>query len=145
MARKFERLLHRGHIKDGALVLENPRWFKGMLQLYVDTPVTILVERRKSSPSAEQFGYLWGVVYPEASQVTGHSPDELHQIMKSLHLSEKHVWRGMEITTVQSTTKLTRNELAEFITNVIVTFNELGIEIPPADKLYQFRDYQQDV
>jgi hypothetical protein len=139
MAKKFDRLVARGELTDGGLIkYDNPKWVRGMLQQYDPCPIVVLFERRRSSPSAEQRGYLWGVVYPEISAVTGHTPDELHQIMKRLHLLEKHVWRGKEIVTVKSTSELTMGELAEFITNVILTANELGIEIPPADKLYQF-------
>lgn len=140
MAKKFDRLVARGELVEGGLIkYNNPKWVRGMLQQYDPCHITVLFERQRSSPSAEQRGYLWGVVYPEISAVTGHHPDELHAIMKRLHLLEKHVWRGNEITTVKSTGDLTMNELAEFITNVILTANELGIEIPPADPLYQFK------
>lgn len=124
---------------DGRLVLDNERWFRGMLQGYDDCKVTVVVERQKSHPSSEQRGYLWGVVYPEISRHTGHSPDELHEIFKARHLVKKHLWRGAELTTVRSTGDLTMNELAEFITDVVVEAGELGIEVPPPDKLYQFR------
>lgn len=140
MGKKFDRLVHRAAITEGKLVLDNPSWFRGMLQLYDDAPVTVLIERRKSSPTGEQWGYLWGVVYPEASAVTGHTPEELHEIMKSKHLRRKMVWRGTEVTTVRGASDLNMNELAEFITNVTLTFNEMGIDIPPPDKLYQFRE-----
>lgn len=139
MAKKFERLVHYGRIEGGKLVLNNPRWFRGMIGLHDDCRVSILVERHKSSPSREQWGYLWGVVYPEASVVTGHSPDELHEIMKGLHLRKRHLWRGTELVTVGSASDLSSNELAEFITSVILTFNEMGIEIPPPDPEYQWK------
>lgn len=140
MARKFDRLVHLGSIKDGELVFDNPKWFKGMFQLYEDCRVRVLVERYKANATKEQWGYLWGVVYPEAARVTGHSQEELHEIMKSMHLRRKMVWRGHEVTTVRGASDLTMNELAEFITDVVFTLNELGIEIPPPDKLYQFRE-----
>jgi hypothetical protein len=139
MAKRFDRLVHYGRIENGKLILNNQRWFRGMMQLYEDCRVSILVERQKNSPSAQQWGYLWGIVYDEASRVTGHTPDELHRIMKSLHLKDKSLWRGMEIVTTASASELSSNELAEFITNVILTLNEMGIEIPPPDKLYQFK------
>lgn len=140
MARRLERLVAHGELlENGVVEYDNPRWVKGMLQQYDPCRISILFERRKSSPSKEQWGYLWGVVYPEISLHTGHSPDELHQIMKRLHLLEKHVWRGTELTTVKSASELTLGELAEFITNIIQTAGEMGIEIPDPDKLYQFK------
>lgn len=139
MAKKFDRLVHRGSITGGKLVLENPKWFRGMIALHDDCNVNVLVEKRKSGPTSEQRGYLWGVVYVEASKVTGHTPEELHEIMKSKFLRRKMVWRGTEVTTVRSTSDFTMNELAEFITNVVHAFQETGIEIPEPDPLYQFR------
>lgn len=140
MSKPFERLAHWASIKDGKLVLDNPRWFKGMIALHDDCEVQVIVERKKSDPSSQQRGYLFGVVYAEASRYTGYTPDELHEVMKTLHLKRKHLWRGSELVTVGSTTALSKNELAEFIMNVVLTLNEMGIEVPPPDKLYQFKD-----
>lgn len=139
VARTFERLLHNGQLKEGKLVLDNPEWFNGMLSLYADTAVSVTVERTRHSKSREQLGYYWGVVLPELSSHTGHSIDELHEIFKSKLLRKQRVWRGQKLTTVGSTQDLSVNEMADFITNVIVEANELGIEVPPADKSYQFK------
>lgn len=141
MARKFDRLVAHAELLEGGTVQYNsPSWVRGMLQQYDPCPIIVLFERVKASPTAEQWAYLWGVVYVEASRETGHTPEELHEIMKSKHLRRKMVFRGTEITTVQGASDLTMNELAEFITNVIQTLAEMGIEVPPADKLYQFRE-----
>ena len=140
MGKRFERFVHRGSLLDGKLVLDNPKWFRGMLQQYDDAPVTVLVERRQSNPTSEQWGYLWGVVYEDISVETGHTPDELHEIFKALILSKKHVWRGTEVKTVPGASKLTMNELAEFITEVRRLAGEAGIETRDADPEYQFRD-----
>jgi len=140
MARKFERLVHYGQLKDGKLELANPRWFRGMMQLFADCDVVVTIERKKRSKSQEQLGYLWGVVYPYISDHTGHAPEELHEIFKSKFLRERKQWRGGEITTLKSTADMSTNEMAEFITNVIVEAAELGIDVPEPDKLYQFRE-----
>lgn len=134
MARTFERLIHNGFLKGGKLVLDNPKWFNEMLSLYADAPVSITVERVRHSKSKEQLGYYWGVVLPEIAADTGHSIDDLHEIFKSKHLRKKKVWRGQNITTISSTKELAVGEMAEFITSVIAEANELGIEIPPANK-----------
>lgn len=140
MARSFDRLVALGELKDGTLVFRNPRWVKGMLKQYADCKIRVVFEKMKREKSKEQLGYLWGVVYPEISRHTGHSPEELHEIFKSKFLREKKVWRGSEITTLGSISQMTTGELAEFITNVILEAGELGIEVPPADPAYQFKD-----
>lgn len=139
MARKFERLNHHGHIENGKLVLDNARWFKGMLQQFDNTPVVLTLERKKNSRSKEQLGYLWGVVYPLISQHTGHTPEDLHDIFKSKFLRNKRVWRGGDMIVVGTTSSLSSNEMAEFITNIIVEAGELSIAVPPPDPSYQWR------
>lgn len=139
MARKFERISHHGHIVDGKLVLDNARWFRGMLQQYSDVAVVVTLERKKSSRSKEQMGYLWGVVYEHISEHTGHTPEDLHDIFKAKYLRRKKLWRGGELVTIGSTSELSSNEMAEFLTNVILEANELGIVVPEPDPAYQWR------
>lgn len=140
MAKRFERLVARAELLGGGKIeFKNKKWVKGMLAQYDPCHITVLFERQRKNPSREQWGYLWGVVYPAISEHTGHSPEELHKIMKRLHLLEKLKWRGTEISTIRGASELNANELAEFMTNVIQTAAELGIEIPLPDPLYQFK------
>lgn len=137
--RKFEHLTHRGNIKDGKLVLNNPKWFKGMLQMYSDADVVVTLERKKNSKSKEQQGYYWGIILQYISEYTGQSPEDLHDIFKAKYLRRKKLWRGADMVTIGSTSRLSANEMSEFMQNVILEGNELGIEIPPPDPEYQWR------
>lgn len=139
MKKTLNRLAAQGRLKDGNIVLNNSRWFKGHLSLYEDCAITVIVEKRSKDKSKEQLGYLWGVVYPCISNHTGYSPEELHEIFKAKLLKSKMVWRGAEVITVRGTQPLKVGEMAEFITGVILEASELGIEIPPPDKAYQFK------
>lgn len=127
-------------LPDGVVQLNNASWVKGMLQQYDPCAINVVYERRKNSKSAEQLGYLWGVVYPEISRHTGHAPEELHSIFKAKYLKQKVAWRGGDMYTVGGLGNATLGETAEFITNVVNEANELGIEVPEPDKLYQFKD-----
>lgn len=138
--RKLDRLTHYADLNNGELVMHNRRWFRGMLQQYENCPVVVVVERRRNSRSKEQLGYLWGVVYPLIAEHTGHSKEDLHEIFKAKYLQNHISWRGSEMIVAGSTTRLSANEMAEFITNVIVEANELEIEVPDPDPLYQFND-----
>lgn len=135
----FSRLSARGVLTGGVLELQKPKWFKGMLQQYADCEVVVTVEKRRKKRSKEQLGYLWGVVYPTISEHTGHSPEELHVVYKAKFLKRKVHWRGQEMVVLTSTSRLTANEMAEFITNIIVDAGEMEIEIPEADKEYQWK------
>lgn len=139
--RKFDRLAVRADLLEGGVVqYGNERWVKGMLQQYLPCPMTVVFERRRSSRSKEQLGYLWGVVYPEISIHTGHSPEELHEIFKAKFLKNTLTWRGTEMFVIGSTSRCSLNEMAEFITNVVAEAGELGISVPDPDPLYQFAD-----
>lgn len=137
--KQLDRLTAAGRIEGGKLVLRSPEWFRKTMTLYEDCSVIVLVEKKKTSRSKQQLGYLWGIVYPEISNHTGHTPEDLHDIFKVKFLRRKMVWRGSEVVTVGSTSSLTVGEMAEFITNVILAAEELGIAIPPPDKAYQFK------
>lgn len=136
--KSFNRLVANGNLSGGKLGYKNERWVRGMLQQYDDCELTITFEKKRKKRSGEQLGYLWGVVYPEISAHTGHTPEELHAIYKAKYLKRKAHWRGADIVVLTSTSRLTANEMAEFITNVIVDAGELGIEIPePLSELEQ--------
>ena len=137
--KRLDTFVSYGRIEKGRLVLDKPRYFKGMLQGYEDTPVRLIVERKKRGRSNAQNAYYWGVVLPEISVHTGHTVEELHEIFKMKFLATKRVWRGAEMKTVRSTTELTTNEFAEFLSNVTLEAGELGIEIPQPDQAYQFK------
>lgn len=138
MARKLESVTYYGHIKEGVHTFDNERWYRGTIQQYDDTPTIITIERKKKSKSQEQLGYLWGVIYPLISQHTGHSIEDLHDVFKTKYLKRKILWRGADMVTTGSTVGLSSNEMSEFISNVKLEANELGIEVPEPDKLYQF-------
>jgi hypothetical protein len=92
------------------------------------------IEPIRSARSLNQLAYLYGVVYQTIAEHTGHSPNELHEIYKLLFLPPQITkYRGREIKSPPSTTKLSRGEMAEFITRIIADAGEIGINIPPAD------------
>lgn len=126
----FNRLAAIGALRKGKLVLKNARWIRGMLALYDDCDITVTFERKKKNRSKEQLGYLFGVVYPEMSNYTGMSVEELHAVCKTKYLKKKIHWRGADMVVIDSTSRLNSNEMAEFITNVIQDAAELGVEIP---------------
>ena len=140
MPKKLRTFTARASIEKGELVFSSPRFFKGMIQQFEDTKnVDVIVSPRNRSKSKEQAGYLWGVVYPEIAEHTGHSPEELHDIFKRKFLLRRRLWRGTELAVVGSTHTLTANEMAEFISKIILEAGEMEIAIPDPDKLYQFK------
>jgi len=141
MGKKLDRFQFPGRlVADGKVIPNNPRYTKGMLSLYDQCDVIVVIERRRRGKTRAQLGYYFGVVLPEIAARTGHSVEELDLIFKAKFLRSKVRWRGAEIFVSGSKAPLTSNELAEYVTEVIGEAGELGIEVPPADKLYQFKN-----
>jgi len=132
--KKLDRFTFSGILKNGVILPLNGQWVKGMLQMYEDCRISVVVERKKSRRSKEQNAYLWGVVYREISKHTGHTPSELHGIFKAKFLRSKMIWRGAEVITLKSSTELSVGEMQEFLMEVIREANELGIVIPEPDR-----------
>lgn len=139
MGKTLDRLQYPARLVAGGEVIPNNPRIRGHLAFYDPCEVIVHIERRRRGRSKEQNAYYWAVVLPEISAHTGYTPEELHEIFKTRYLARKRVWRGGEITTVKSTTTLTTNEFAEFLTDVIVEARDLGIDVPEADKAYQFK------
>lgn len=140
MAKQFKSFTHYARIEKGRLILNNPRYFKGMIQLLADTNVRVIVERIKNIRTNQQNKYYWGVVLYLIAQHTGYLDEELHEVMRAKFLKKKRVWRGGEMTVLQSTTELTTDEFAEYIEQVRQEGAELGIEIPDPDKNWSVKE-----
>src|SRR3990172_6045887 len=97
MFKKLNSFIFTGVLRGGKVVPKNPRYVRGSLQMYADCDIRVIVEKRKRGKSKEQLGYLFGVVYPEISQHTGHSVAELDMIMKQRYLKQKVLWRGADM------------------------------------------------
>lgn len=133
--RKLATFVSHGSIKDGRLILDNPPYFRTILSGYEDTPkVRITIEKQRGAKTLNQLGYLFGVVYPEVARHTGHSVEEIDAIFKAKYLKKKLMWRGAELTTIDSKANLTSEEMGEYIDNILGEAADLGIEIPMADK-----------
>lgn len=104
------------------------------LSRYEPTKVSVTIEPIRSARSLNQLAYLYGVVYQTIAEHTGHSPTELHEIYKLMFLPPRITkYRGREIKLPPSTSRLSKGEMAEFITRIIADAGELGISIEPAD------------
>jgi hypothetical protein len=115
-------------------VIQQPPHTVLILLKYEPSKVAVTIEPIRSNRSLNQLAYLWGQVYPRIADHTGHTPNELHEIYKRLLLPPQILkWRGREIKVAGTTTKLSKGEMAEFITRVISEAAQMGITVPPAD------------
>lgn len=133
--RRLTTFVSHGAIKDGKLVLDNPRYFRMILSGYEDTDkVRITIEKQRGAKTNRQLGYLFGVVYVEIARHTGYSVDELDAIFKAKYLKKSLKWRGGDLQVVESKANLTSDEMGAYISNVVLEAAELGVVVPDADK-----------
>lgn len=125
----------RAKVDNGKLVFhDNTAFLAHLWRFKSDDVLEVTVEKPKKQRSLEQQGYYWGCILPVMSHDTGHSTEELHEILKRMFLPRKIVnFKGKEYPLPGSTTQLTRLEFAEYLTRCIAEAGSMGITIPPAD------------
>ncbi len=134
---KLTRFISRASLKDGKLVLDNPRWFRTCLLKYDDTDkLRIIIEKERGTRTKKQNAYYWGIVLQYIAAYMGEQPEDLHEIFKAKFLKRKRMWRGAEQTILASTTKMNSDEFGEYIDRCIQEGAELGVVVPMADKNY---------
>lgn len=131
--KKLDSFIFTGALINGKVIPKNPRYVRGSLAMFADSDIRVVVERKRTKRSKEQQGYYWGVILPYISEHTGHTSEELHEVFKHKYLSQKVIWRGGEMSIPRSTTVLSTNEMAEYLTNIILEAGELGIQVPEPD------------
>lgn len=140
MSKPLKSFIHHGEIKGGKLILDNPRYWKGMVQMFDDAKVRIILEKVRGTRTNRQNRYYWGVVLELIAHHTGYLPEDVHEIMKSKFLRTKKVWRTGEITVLKSTAELTSDEFTQYIEQVRVEAGEMEIEIPDPDKDWSVKE-----
>ena len=136
---KLDKEISTGELKNGVLTIKNAPWWRNLFAKYEDCKVRVIVERVKNSRSQRQNNYYWFCM-EVISKEQGNTPSELHDIFKSLFLKTKRVWRAGNVTTLKSTTQLTKGEFVEYMENIKAEVANLGITLPEANELYDLQD-----
>ena len=94
--------------------------------------VELLVYPWKAKRTFKQNSYYWAYL-KMVSEETGFTDEELHELFKQKFLDKRKIQvMGEEIEVHPSTTRLTRKEMADYITN-IETFT--GIQAPDSKQV----------
>lgn len=78
-----------GTVRKGRLEIRNKRTFTERIRQMRDGEVRVTIERARASRSHLQNRYYWGVVVDLLSEHTGHTPDEIHDLLKAKFLPKK--------------------------------------------------------
>ncbi len=96
----------------------------------------LTVKKKWNKRSLNQNSYFW-LCMQVLAEYTGHTPEELHVIVKGLYCPKKEVGVGKKKYTIpKGTSELTKGEFVELMLNVNVMASELGVILPDPN-LYQ--------
>lgn len=119
-------------IEGGRFVFYQPDKFKR----YVTTSfkegqdVTLSVSAYKKTRSLKANSYYW-LILTVIADSTGHTPDEIHETLKQLHLPKRFIKYGQkEVELPPTTSTLTTDEFSEYLEKIIAEATSLGINVP---------------
>ena len=125
-------LIDTGHFdQDGLWVSDRKKYFASWLSVNHSKPITITGRKVYKGRSNNQNRYYWGVVLSVLSQHTGHTQDELHEILKYKFNRQFVELGGKHYPVGGSTTELETIQFEEYLEKVrLWAVTELGCEIP---------------
>lgn len=93
---------------------------------------TVTFERPYHKRTTEQNKFYWGVILTTIAQHTGHTTEEIHEVVKDLFLPRKFIKLGnREVQIEKSTAKLTFTEFAHYLEQIRAwASQELALTFP---------------
>jgi len=119
----------------GRLILNDKKTFDDYVRSLNDSEFDLILKEKKSQRSLNQNSYYWAVPIRLISEHTGHTPYEVHELLKSMFL-KKHLdidtKEGMQkFSIVKSTTSLNTKEMEEYLSSVRMWASmDLSLSIP---------------
>jgi len=94
--------------------------------------VNVSIKKRRRDRSSNQNRWYWGVILPLISAETGHTENELHEILKRMFLPPRIIeFRGKTFKVPGSTQSLSVQEFTEYVERVrAYAATELNLNIP---------------
>lgn len=108
-------------------------------EMDVFKPIEVHIKPYKKNRTKSQNDTMW-MWYEEIGKFMGHTPEELHRLMKVRVLGiDETVIDGQLLREPKSTTKLTTKGMADFMRSIEMLAGELNVIIPYPD------DYRDSV
>lgn len=122
---------HKFHISDGRLHFPSFDVFNQELRNLPDGKYTLTLKKHRKSRSLSQNAYYWIVLKAIADYCGYDDTNELHDIFKAKFLRQVGGAFGFRI---QSTSKLSTQEMNEYLDKIIRTGKEAGATILTPDE-----------
>jgi hypothetical protein len=118
---------------EGKLSLDKLPKFQDHLRGLAGKRVQVTVERITRKRSTNQNAYYWSVVVGEIAKHTGHDPEQIHELLKTMQSPKwyLHPATSVQIGIPTSTTRLDTIQFAEYTERCRMWANDfLGLQIP---------------
>ena len=127
---------HLAFIKNGKVTFQDKEKFNSHLHNCEGKNVVITMGEQKKRRSLNLNSYYWGVAVKLLSEHTGYDKDEVHEVLKSMFLRTKYKINGVWIDGTKSTTKLSNQEMNEYLEQVKrFASSTLGTYIPDPNEV----------
>lgn len=126
--------IHKGRVIRGKFLPDFPAEFENDLIRFNDKIVYLSIGKETRSVTVQQHRYYRGVICKKISdQIGGYTPTQIHEILAFKFLKEIH--EDTQLEYIRSTKDLTTEEMASYIEECISWANDIGVDIPPAEKV----------
>ena len=127
---------HKAFVKNGKITFQNREQFDKDLSNNEGKNVYITIREQKNRRSLNLNSYYWAVVVRLVSNETGYDKEEAHEILKSMFLRTKYQIKGIWVDGMKSTTKLSNQEMNDYIEEVKrFASSSLGLYIPDPNEV----------
>jgi hypothetical protein len=110
--------IFHGKVQKGKLILDSPTAYLKRITMLEGKPVEVVLRIHKSQRSTHQLRYYWGVIIELLAQHCGYTPEEMHESLKYLFLSD-HEMDLNELVRIKSTAQLSTKEFADYIDRIV--------------------------
>jgi hypothetical protein len=104
-------------------------------------PVTVTIEKQHATRSLNANAYYWGVIVQHIAEHTGYTPEETHDVLKTMFLPKRLAMLGkngelhQELVIGGSTTALNKIEFYEYCERIRdFARQKLGVAIPTPEQ-----------
>ena len=102
-------------VKDGEEIFETPYRYASWKKSLEGKRWELVLRKRRIQRSNPQNNYYWGVVLELLSEVSGHTPDEMHEICRYMFLRKRDE-NGLEY--VESTASLDTVRFEKYLSQI---------------------------
>lgn len=129
--------LFRATVRGGKVHPDDPSRWRNYLQRFEGRRVQVSCRAETSNRSLRANSYLWGVVYRELAEWSGHTEDEIHDVMRAMFLSAREVALpdGRKVAALGSTASLDVEAFGAYVDKVKLWAAEQGVTIPDPDEV----------